>query len=68
MAARTGAFSRDHSRILRRDGREARTAGEILKGKHSALLTGGISSFPIQSHPAAGTVIALLYILQHFIN
>lgn len=41
LAPGTGALSRNHSCILRRDSREACTAGEILKGKHSALLTRG---------------------------
>lgn len=32
LAPGAGAFSGNHSRVLRRDGREARTAGEVLKG------------------------------------
>ena len=43
----TGAFSRNHGRVLRRDGHEACTASEILKGKQSALLTGAISPLQI---------------------
>ena len=43
----TGAFSRNHGRVLRWDGHEACTASEILKGKQSALLTGAISPLQI---------------------
>lgn len=58
LAPGTGALSGNHSRVLGRDSREARTAGEILKCKYSALLTGGISRFRTQSHPSAAAVTA----------